>query len=401
MDCISRVTEDLLFLGVNDRKLSLFESAYPVPRGISYNSYLLRDEKKVLFDTVDAAFWEPFYENLEAALAGDALDVIVVHHMEPDHSACLIRLLERYPEAELVATQKTVQMISNFFSVTPKNVHVVKEGDTMSVGKHSIRFLMAPMVHWPEVMMSYLPDLGVLFSADAFGTFGALGGSIFADESAFARDYLDEARRYYFNIVGKYGVQVQSVLKKAAGLKISCLCPLHGPVWRKDIGWFLDKYDFWSRYLPEERGVVVFYASVYGHTQNAAEILARRLAEQAIPVKIYDVSHTHVSILLAEAFRYSHLVFCAATYNNGIFVSMENFLADLRAHFMQKRKYALVECGSWAPQAGGLMEKELAAMKDMEKLGETVTVLSSVREESRAALGKLIDAIAGEFLGNE
>ncbi len=394
---ITNVTEDIIYLGGNDRRIALFESAFPVPRGVSYNSYLLRDEKTVLFDTVDSAVSDLFFENLEAALDGRTLDILVIHHMEPDHSATVFRLIEKFPEVRIAASQKTAQMLQNYFPLTGKNVQIVKEGDTMSAGKRSVCFIAAPMVHWPEVMMSYIPEEGVLFSADAFGTFGALGGSIFADEVFFERDYLDDARRYYFNIVGKYGIQVQNVLKKAGKLDIKIICPLHGPVWRKDLGMLLAKYDTWSKYEPEERGAAVFYASVYGHTANAAEIVATELAKKGVPVKIYDVSHTHVSVLLSEAFRYSHLVFCSTTYNNGIFISMENFIADLKAHFFQSRRYAVVENGSWSPQAGALMEKEFSEMKNMHEVGAKVTVLSSVKEETRAALIALADAVADDL----
>ncbi len=400
MHNVKAITKQLFYLGGNDRRIALFESAFPVPRGVSYNSYLLLDEKTVLFDTVDSAVAEGFFENLEAALGGRPLDFVVVHHMEPDHSASLLRLVETYPAAELVVSPKTAQMLKNYFPFSEKNVRVVKDGDTMSVGSRTIRFLAAPMVHWPEVMMSYIPEEGILFSADAFGTFGALGGSIFADEVHFERDFLDDARRYYFNIVGKYGIQVQNVLKKASALQIQTICPLHGPVWRKDLAWILQKYDVWSKYLPEEKGAVVFYASVYGHTQNAAEIVAGELAERGVPVKVYDVSHTHVSDLLSEAFRYSHLVFCSTTYNNGVFLSMEALLSDLKAHFMQNKCYALVENGSWSPQAGALMEETLSSMKNMRKAGETVTVLSAVKEESYAALKELARAVADDFFAD-
>ncbi len=397
MQNITKITDGLIYLGGNDRRIALFESAFSVPAGVSYNSYLLLDEKTVLFDTVDSAVSDLFFENLEHALAGRALDYLVIHHMEPDHSATVFRLIEKHPNVQIVTSQKTSGMLKNYFPLSCENVQVVKEGDTMSVGKRSISFVSAPMVHWPEVMMSFIPEEGILFSADAFGTFGALGGAIFADEVNFERDYLDEARRYYFNIVGKYGIQVQNVLKKAAKLNIKLICPLHGHVWRKDLGWLLAKYDVWSKYEPEERGAVVFYASVYGHTQNAAEIVAAELAKRGVPVKVYDVSHTHVSNLLAEAFRYSHLVFCSTTYNNGIFISMENFISDLKAHFFQNRSYALVENGSWSPQAGALMEKEFSEMKSMRKVGEKVTVLSSVKEETRAELSALAEALTADF----
>ncbi len=387
------VLEDLFYVGASDRRLSLFENVYPVPRGASYNSYLLLDEKTALFDTVDHAVSEQFLENVEHVLGGRKLDYIVVHHMEPDHSSTLSEVLLRHPEATVVCNQKIDGMLKNYGCCAGERL-LVKEGDELSTGRHTFKFVFAPMVHWPEVMMSFDLKTGALFSADAFGTFGALGGSIWADEVDFEHDFLDDARRYYINIVGKYGVQVQSVLKKAAGLDIKYLLPLHGPLWRESIGWFVEKYLTWSSYTPEEKGVLVVYGSIYGHTQNAAEIVASRIAQKGVKVKVYDASMTDTSVLVSEAFRYSHIVFASATYNNGIFVKMEEFLSDLKAHAFQSRAYAVVENGSWAPQAGALIEAELSSFKNMKKLGEKVTVLSSVKEETREKLLALADLIA-------
>ena len=389
----------LWYLGGNDRRIALFESAYPVPRGVSYNSYLLKDEKNVLFDTVDNAVGDVFFENLAHALGAGTLDYVVVHHMEPDHSATFARLVERYPHVTVVTSQKSAAMLKNYFGFAG-NVHIVKEGDTLSIGRRTLTFVAAPMVHWPEVIFTYVPEDGILFSADAFGTFGALSGSLVADKDVFAREYLDEARRYYFNIVGKYGVQVQSVLKKAAGLHISLVCPLHGPVWREGFDWYLNKYLTWSAYEPEEKCVAVFYASVYGHTQNAAEIVASAIAEQGVCVRVFDVSVTHGSELLAQAFCCSHAVFAATTYNNGIFISMENFLSDLKAHNFQNRAYAVVENGSWAPQAGALMDGMLSSLKNMRRIGEKTTVLSAVSEDSAQALRALGRAVAEDVKAN-
>ena len=389
------VLEDLFFVGASDRRLSLFENVYPVPRGASYNSYLLLDEKTALFDTVDHAVSEQFLENVEHVLGGRKLDYIVVHHMEPDHSSTLSEVLLRHPEATVVCNQKIDGMLKNYGCCAGERL-LVKEGDELSTGSHTFKFVFAPMVHWPEVMMSFDLKTGALFSADAFGTFGALGGSVWADEVDFEHDFLDDARRYYINIVGKYGVQVQSVLKKAAGLDIKVLLPLHGPLWRESIGWFVEKYLTWSSYTPEEKGVLVVYGSIYGHTQNAAEIVASRIAQKGVKVKVYDASMTDTSVLVSEAFRYSHIVFASATYNNGIFVKMEEFLSDLKAHAFQNRAYAVVENGSWAPQAGALIEAELSSFKNMKKLGEKVTILSSVKEETREKLLALADLIAGD-----
>ena len=389
------VLEDLFYVGASDRRLSLFENVYPVPRGASYNSYLLLDEKTALFDTVDHAVSEQFLENVEHVLGGRELDYIVVHHMEPDHSSTLSEVLLRHPEATVVCNQKIDGMLKNYGCCVGERL-LVKEGDELSTGRHTFKFVFAPMVHWPEVMMSFDLKTGALFSADAFGTFGALGGSVWADEVDFEHDFLDDARRYYINIVGKYGVQVQSVLKKAAGLDIKYLLPLHGPLWRENIGRFVEKYLTWSSYTPEEKGVLVVYGSIYGHTQNAAEIVASRIAQKGVKVKVYDASMTDTSVLVSEAFRYSHIVFASATYNNGIFVKMEEFLSDLKAHAFQNRAYAVVENGSWAPQAGALIEAELSSFKNMKKLGEKVTILSSVKEETREQLLALADLIAGD-----
>lgn len=383
----------LYYLGGNDRRLALFESAYPVPRGVSYNAYLLKDEKSVLFDTVDIAVGDLFFDNLACALGEDKLDYVVVQHMEPDHSATFARLLELYPDVTVIASQKAAVMLKNYFGYTGK-AYLVKEGDTLSIGKRTLTFIGAPMVHWPEVLFTYVPEEGFLFSADAFGTFGALAGNVIAEKDVFAAEYLDDARRYYFNIVGKYGVQVQSVLKKAAGLKISMVCPLHGPIWKDDFAWYLEKYLTWSAYKPEDKCVAVFYASVYGHTQNAAEILASAIGAEGVRVKVFDVSVTHPSELLSEAFRCSHAVFASTTYNNGIFVNMENFLNDLKAHNYQNRAYAIVENGSWAPQAGSLMDGILAGLKNMRRIGEKTTVLSAVNASSREALVTLGKQIA-------
>lgn len=393
------IGNDLFYVGGNDRRISLFESAYPVPRGVSYNSYLLLDEKTVLFDTVDLAVSELFLENLAHLLQDRPLDYVIIQHMEPDHSDSFLRIAEKYPEVKVIANQKTAQMLFNFYGFDSARVLQMKDGDTFSAGKHNLRFLFAPMVHWPEVMFTYDETARVLFSADAFGTFGALGGSIFADEVHFERDWLDDARRYYLNIVGKYGVQVQSVLKKASALKIETVCPLHGPIWRKGFDFLLNKYLLWSGYAPEEKGVVVFYASIYGHTQNAAEILARALVKAGVTeVKTYDVAVTHASELLAEAFRYSHSVFAAPTYNGEVFPAMRNLIGELKSHGFRSRKYALIENGSWAAQAGGQMQAELASMKDVTQIGEKVSVLSAVKEPQRAALEALAAEIAKDYL---
>ncbi|MBR4506016.1 MAG: FprA family A-type flavoprotein [Bacteroidales bacterium] len=395
MHNIQSISKDLVYVGSSDRRLALFENVYPIPRGVSYNSYVLLDEKTVLFDTTDASVASQFFENVQAALAGRKLDYVVVHHMEPDHAATLMDLLLRYPETTVVCTAKAAQMMEQFFGGKPANLMAVKEGDTLSLGKHSLVFTMAPMVHWPEVMMTYDATDKVLFSADAFGTFGALSGNIFADEMNFEGEWLNDARRYYTNIVGKYGVQVQNVLKKAATLDIKMICPLHGPVWRSNLEWFIGKHDLWSRYEPEEKGVVIIYGSIYGHTEAAAMRMGTLLAQRGIKnIKAYDASHTHVSELVSECFRASHVVFASSTYNNGIFTPMENLLLDLKAHAWQRRTVALIENGSWAAQSGKLMRAELEQMKDITIVGDTVSLKSAAAPAQEEQLAALADAIA-------
>ena len=337
MYCTKKITSDLIWLGGSDRRLALFENVYPIPRGVSYNAYLIQDEKTALLDTVDQAIAERFFENLEHALQGKPLNYVIVNHMEPDHAATLGTVLSRYPEATVIGNAKTLPMIKQFFPMEVEGrFQAVKEGDTLSLGRHELTFVMAPLVHWPEVMMTYDTTEKALFSADAFGTFGAMDGNIFADEVNFEQEWLDDARRYYTNIVGKYGTPVQNVLKKAAGLDIQYLCPLHGPIWRENIGWFLEKYKRWSTYTPEAWTAAIFCGSIYGHTENACEILASRLAEKGVRhVRIFDVSHTDVSEQVSAAFQCSHLVFASATYNGGIYTPMETLLLELKAHALQ------------------------------------------------------------------
>lgn len=395
MFCYKKITDDLTWVGGNDRRLAMFEAAYAVPNGMSYNSYLLLDEKTVLFDTVDKAVSKIFYENIAEVLGDRKLDYLFVHHMEPDHSADIQRIIEKYPEVKIVCNSKIVAMLKQFFEFDiDSRVVVVKEGDTLSTGKHNFAFLMAPMVHWPEVMVSYDTTDKILFSADAFGIFGALNGAIFADEVNFDRDYLDEARRYYTNIVGKYGTQVQSLLKKASAYEINMICPLHGFVWRKDIGYFIDKYVKWGSYQPEEDGVMIAYASVYGNTENAAEILSSRLRDQGIRTVMYDVSVTPVADILAAAFKWSHLVFASTTYNAGIFVKMENLIFDIVEHNLQNRTVAIIENGSWAATSGSLITKELEKCKNMTILNNKLSIKSSIKKEQLTEIDEMVQAIA-------
>ncbi len=395
MQNIQPISQDLIYVGVSDRRTALFENVYPIPRGVSYNSYMLLDEKTALFDTTDASVASQFFENVQAALAGRRLDYVVVHHMEPDHAATLMDLMLRYPEAMVVTTAKAAQMMEQFFGSKPAQLQAVKEGDTLSLGRHNLVFTMAPMVHWPEVMMTYDTTDKVLFSADAFGTFGALSGNIFADEVNFEGEWLNDARRYFVNIVGKYGQPVQVVLKKAAALDIQMICPLHGPVWRSNLEWFIGKHDVWSRYEPEEKGVVIIYGSIYGHTEAAAMRMGTLLAQRGVKnIKAYDASRTHTSKLVAECWRASHIVLACSTYNNGIFTPVEELLHDLKAHAFQNRTWALIENGTWAPQSGKLMRAELEQMKDISIIGDTVSLKSAAAPAQEEQLATLADAIA-------
>ena len=395
MYCVKQIAEDMFWVGGSDRRLALFENIYPIPRGVSYNAYLVLDEQTILFDTVDKGVSSIFFENIEHVLNGRKLDYLVVNHMEPDHCGTMQELVLRYPEVKIVCNPKTLDMIKNFFTFDIESrAVIVNEMDTLCTGRHTYVFVMAPMVHWPEAMVSYDATDKILYSADAFGTFGAINGNIFADEVDFETEYLDDARRYFTNIVGKYGTQVQALLAKAATIDIQMICPLHGPVWRKDIGWFIDKYQKWSTYTPEENAVMVAYASIYGNTENLANIIASKLADAGVRnVKMYDVSVTHPSVIVSEAFRVSHIVFASPTYNAGIFSTMETVLHDIVAHNLQNRTIAIVENGSWAPVSGSLMRCLLSDLKNTTILENTITIKSSLKEGQMAEVDALVNAI--------
>ena len=400
MQCFRKVTEDLYWVGGNDRQIELFENIFPLAKGVSYNSYLLLDEQTVLFDTADYAIGKQFIENVMSVLNGRNLDYIVVNHMEPDHCSLIGELLLHYPDVKIIGNAKTFPMIEQFFSfdLTGKTL-TVKEGDTFCSGKHTFRFIMSPMVHWPEAMMTYDEKDKVLFSADAFGTFNALNGNLFNDELDFNREWLDEARRYYTNIVGKDGPQVQNVLKKASSLDIQMICPLHGPVWRSNLNFIIEKYDLWSRYEPEEKGVMIAYASMYGNTENMAEILAVMLAEAGVKnIHMYNISKTHVSELISDSFKYSHIVLASPTYNNGIYPLMDNYLEDMKALSLQNRTIAVLGNGSWAPQATKLISAKIKEMKNMRLLEASVTIKSSLKEAQLEELNSLSRQIAEEVL---
>ena len=394
MNTARKIKSDLWYIGASDRRLALFENMMPIPHGVSYNSYLLMDDKTVLMDTVDNAVAPQFLENLTAVMAGRSLDYLVIHHVEPDHLASLQEVMLRYPQALILCSMQASRLIRQFFEMPEScQIQVVKEGETLETGHHTLTFYAAPMVHWPEVLVSYDTVDKILFSADAFGTFGALSGNLYADEVNFDREWLDDARRYYTNIVGKYGVQVQNLLKKAATLDIQMICPLHGPIWREDLGYFIQKYDLWSRYEPEDKeGVVLIYGSMYGHTESAAHVLAGILADRGVRnIKMYDVSATHVSYLLSETFRCGRIVLLAPTYNNGLYPPMENYLLDVQAHFVQGRTFAIVENGSWSPIAAKAMQEIFQNMKPNNIEGPVVTLKSAMKQEQQQELERLAE----------
>lgn len=395
MHCVREVTNNLYWVGANDHRLALFENIHPIPRGVSYNSYLLLDKQTVLFDTVDWSACRQFLENVQSVLNGRQLDYLVINHLEPDHGASIEEILLRYPNVKIISNEKAFMLMRQFGFNIDGRTEEVMEGDTKSFGNHVVVFVSAPMVHWPEAMVTFDTTNGVLFSADAFGSFGALDGKLFNDEVDFDRDWIDDARRYLTNIVGKYGPHVQALLKKAAEIDIKIICPLHGPVWRSNLGYFLDKYDKWSRYEPEEKGVMIVYASMYGNTESAANAVATKLVEKGITnVVMYDVSNTHVSYLISETFRLSHVVLASVTYNLGIYPQMHNYLMDMKALNLQKRTFAIVENGSWACKSGTLMQEFLEnSMKQMTVLDEKITINSTMNEDNLPELDALVDSI--------
>lgn len=398
MFCVRNVTPDLYWVGGNDHRLALFENIHPLTKGVSYNSFLLLDEKTVLFDTVDWAVAREFIQNIQSVLNGRELDYMVINHMEPDHCSAIEDLLRIYPNCKIISTEKSFMFMRQFnYNVDGREIQV-KEGDKFKFGKHEVQFIEAPMVHWPEAMVTFDLTDGVLFSADAFGSFIALDGKLFNDEVNFDRDWLDEARRYYTNIVGKYGQFVQALFKKVAPLlpKVKYICPLHGLVWRNNFDYILDKYQKWSTYVPEEKGVLIAYASMYGNTEYTAQALASKLCDRGVTnVHLYDVSNTDVSYLISDAFKLSHMVLASVTYNLGIYPKMLNFLHDMKALNVQNRKVAVIENGSWAPTSGQLIADFLdEEMKMMNMIDPAVTINSAIKNDKESDLDELADAIA-------
>ena len=404
MHIVRKVTDNLYWIGANDHRLTLFENIHPIPEGVSYNSYLLLDRKTVMFDTVDWDGCRQMMENLEYVLDGRELDTVVVNHWEPDHAASLQVVLNRYPKAEIISTEKGFMLMKQFgFHADGHKTITVKEGDKTCFGEHTVTYLEAPMVHWPEAMVTLDLTNGALFSADAFGSFKALDDRLFNDEVNYDRDWIDSNRRYLTNIVGKYGPHIRKLLNKAAPVldQIKFICPLHGLVWRNNLDYLLDKYNHWASYEPEEKGVMIVYASMYGNTEQAAQAIAAKLAEKGIRnVSLFDVSSTHVSYLIAEVFRVSHVILASCTYNLGIFPPMLNFLEDMKALNVQNRVFALIENGSWAIRSGDLIHRFLdEEMKTITVLNERVTVASHLGENQEEDLGLLADAVADSLRG--
>lgn len=407
MYSVREVTDGLYWVGANDHRLHLFENIHPIPLGVSYNAYLLMDEKTVLVDTVDWSACRQMMENVEHLLGDRQLDILLINHMEPDHGASIEEVLHRYPHCKIISSEKAFMMMRQFGVRIDGHEQVqVAEGDTYCFGKHTVAFVGAPMVHWPEAIVTFDTTNGVLFSADAFGSFIALDGKLFSDEVNFDRDWIDEARRYLVNIVGKYGPQVQTLLKKAGGIldKIQYVCPLHGPVWKKkDLMYFVDKYDKWSRYEPEENGVLIAYASMYGNTESAAQALAATLVQKGVKnVVVRDVSNTHVSYLIADTFKYSHVVLASVTYNLNIFPVMHAFLDDMRMLNVQNRTFAIVENGTWACKSGDLMEKFINEnLHNCEVLNERLSMASSMLPAKEHEMETLADAIVESLKAKE
>ena len=382
-----QITDSIYYIGVNDKTIDLFESQYVVPNGISYNSYLIKDEKNVVMDTIDKRATDEWYKNLQEALNGENIDYLVVSHMEPDHAYNIGMLCSKYPNMKIVGNEKTFTFISQFFDV--ENLQdrkvVVKEGDTLTIGKHTLQFIMAPMVHWPEVMVAYEQTEKILFSADGFGKFGALD---------IEEDWACEARRYYINIVGKYGMQVQALLKKAATLDIQTICPLHGPILKENLGYYIDKYKIWSSYEPEDSGILIAYASIHGNTAKAAKQLAKILEEKgAKKVVITDLSRDDMAEAIEDAYRYDRMVVACATYDAGLFPCMEDFLCHLKNKNYQKRTVGLIENGSWGPMAAKKMREYFDSMKEIKICDQVVTIKSTVKEDTIKAMEALADEL--------
>lgn len=394
MQCTRKIDDDLYWVGSEERKYSLFENIIPI-NGISYNSYLLLDEKTVLLDTVDYSVSRQFLENLKYRLNGRKLDYLIVNHMEPDHSSAIEEVILRYPDVKIIGNIQTSKMLKQFFNFdVDSSMQIVKDDETISTGKHNLKFIFAPMVHWPEVMFTYDETSKILFSADAFGTFGALNGNLFNDDSDFEKCYLNNARRYYCNIVGKYGMQVQSALKKLNGTEVKKICPLHGPIWRDNISYIIEKYNKWSKYEPEDKSIIIIYSSVYGDTENVANILANKLSEKGIKnIKVFDSSNTDFSILVSESFRCSNIAILSTTYNLEVFPKIAEYIDHIRRMNLQNRTISIIENATWAPGVSKSIKEQLSKMKNMNVLEKNLSIKSSIKDEQENDLNNIVDEI--------
>lgn len=396
-----KINDDVFYVGVNDRRITWFENTHPITRGMAYNSYVIVDEKTVLLDTIDKAGAQQFLENLDYVLKERTLDYLVINHMEPDHCALIEDVVRKFKDVILVGNKKTFELLHQFYDIEiGDNFIEVKEGDTLSLGKRTLKFMMAPMVHWPEVMVTYSDVDKMIFTADAFGTFGALNGNIYADQIDFAGEWLEDSRRYFSNIIGKYGMQTNMLLKKLATLEIDYICPLHGPIWRDNIDYIINKYKTWASYQAEEKGVVIAFGSVYGNTEEAVDVLAAKLSELGVKnIKIHDTTSTDPSYVISDIFRYSTLVLASSTYNLSIFPAMNTLIHDIVNHNIQNRHVAIIENGSWAPTSGKQMRTELEKTKNNTFINEQIFSLkSTLKAEQLDQLDELAKAIAATVL---
>lgn len=401
MSCTREIAPNIHAIGISDRRLERFENLFPLPKGVTYNSYLITGKVNILMDTIDQGVIRPFLENIDSILHGEPLHYLIITHMEPDHCSAIELLLQRYPNLRLVGNAKTFQLFEQFYNANYRdNYDVVKNNDERALGEYTFQFIFAPMVHWPEVMFAYEKSNQILFSADAFGTFGASNGHIFADETDFEHDYLDEMRRYYCNIVGKYGAQVQTIMKKFDSIDVTMICPLHGPIWRENFDLLLQKHTSWSTYEPETNGVVFACASMYGNTEETALLLADKLSQRGVQsIQFYDVSKTNASYIIASIFQYSHIVFAAPTYNMGLYYPMASLIDEMAALGIKNRDFALIGNSSWAPMTSiNIMKEKMAEMKDMRLIGDPFQILSALKEDHIAELDVLADTIANSIL---
>lgn len=398
---VREISKDTYWIGANDRRLNLFENIHPIPEGVSYNSYVILDEKTVLLDTVDWSVARQFLDNLEYVLDGRDLDYMIINHMEPDHAATMDEVILRYPDVQVITTDKAFMLMNQYgHEMDYDEIIIVEEGDSMDFGEHTLSFVEIPMVHWPEAMVSFDASTGVLFSADAFGSWGALNGKLFTDEVNYDRDWIDTARRYYTNIVGKYGAHVVKTLEKALTLDIKVLAPLHGLVWRdpEDIGYILDKYTKWATYAPEEEGILIVYSSMYGNTESAVDRFASDLVQAGIKnVQVYDASVTDVSYLVSESFKFSHIVVASVTYNLNIYPAINEYLNHIEMLNLQNRTFAVIDNGSWAPVAGEKVRDRIKAFKNTKLIDEEFTMASRYQDANKYDYNALLEALIEDF----